>query len=1139
MKRRYRFLIGVSAALALVIAAFAWLVATESGARWLFARAQPYLPDALTIGTLSGTITSGLTAESASWNDAATNVAIERVFIDVRILPLLSRRVYVDRLDVTEARVELADGERAADAGGGLPDISLPIDLWILDSSITALEIVRDGSTLEIEAVHLAARMEGSDLEIDRLALDSDLFSLTVEGRLRLARKYRGSANVVWSFTPDREFAGRLQISGDADGYEIDHVLDAPFAIESHGIISLDDSGIMANLRHAWQSFELKIGEQQLVSAGGTLTTVGNLDGIDVMLETSAQTGALPESQISLAGNVDASRLRIDAGSMRNELGVLEVDGEVRWTPEASLDFRVTGIDPARLSDRLSGRVAAAGHVDAAFDGGEPSIALRVDAIDGELNGTSIDGSAEVGWSERTLTVAAAEIAIGDSRFSAAGYLGDTVSIDLEIEINAVERLLADAAGSFVLTLGLEGPRDSPDVRLRASGSDLAWTAYRAARMSIDANIRAQGLTIVDVRAADVSVGNENFDLFEASASGTLARHRVRIFAESAASNVEIGAVGGIEGTGWLGEIATLDVAADRIGRWSTESPGSVAISPDRVELEFLCVVSETTAGRVCAGAAVDPGGETALRLEVDALPVSALPLGLPETTQVEGSIDAQLEARIDGNSINGDGSIAVVDARLSSLIDDEELTVAFTDARADASIRNNVGEISARFELEGNGAGSVELRSDNVLDVNAPVDGRATLTLSDADLFAFMLPALSDPYGVIEGTLSIGGSLAQPEFAGALVLEDGRFAIRNAGIAVVDVSARVEQQSVGRLRLSGSGRSGAGNLTIEGETLIAADTGIRSEVRIQGEDFEILRLPDWQLAASPDIQVVFDDRTAAVTGTLDVPRAAVTVREIPEAAESTSSDTVVHRAGGTEPARTRRISIDIGVSLGEEVRFSGFGLETGLDGALRLRGGTDLPYTGVGRLSLRDGSYTAYGQELEIELGNLIFNGPLDEPQLDVRATRRAGDVTAGILLTGTPARLRSEVFSDPRMSDAEALSYLLTGRSLENATNAGEGDTLNQAAFALGLSGAGSIVSQIRSDLGLDTLSVEGGPSSSRIVAGKRFGERLFVEYGYGLIDQLGELLLRYQLNDRLVLESRTGEVSNLDILYSVRKR
>ena len=44
---------------------------------------------------------------------------------------------------------------------------------------------------------------------------------------------------------------------------------------------------------------------------------------------------------------------------------------------------------------------------------------------------------------------------------------------------------------------------------------------------------------------------------------------------------------------------------------------------------------------------------------------------------------------------------------------------------------------------------------------------------------------------------------------------------------------------------------------------------------------------------------------------------------------------------------------------------------------------------------------------------------------------------------------------------------------------------------------------------------------------------------EYGYGLIDELGTLLLRYELNERLVLESRTGSVSNLDVVYSVKKK
>ena len=34
-------------------------------------------------------------------------------------------------------------------------------------------------------------------------------------------------------------------------------------------------------------------------------------------------------------------------------------------------------------------------------------------------------------------------------------------------------------------------------------------------------------------------------------------------------------------------------------------------------------------------------------------------------------------------------------------------------------------------------------------------------------------------------------------------------------------------------------------------------------------------------------------------------------------------------------------------------------------------------------------------------------------------------------------------------------------------------------------------------------------------------------------------GEFRLRYQVNSRLMLESRTGTVSNLDIVYTVRKK
>ncbi len=247
----------------------------------------------------------------------------------------------------------------------------------------------------------------------------------------------------------------------------------------------------------------------------------------------------------------------------------------------------------------------------------------------------------------------------------------------------------------------------------------------------------------------------------------------------------------------------------------------------------------------------------------------------------------------------------------------------------------------------------------------------------------------------------------------------------------------------------------------------------------------------------------------------------------------------MVHRQDGGETDRIRRIDLHLRTSLGDDVQFAGFGLTTGLEGAIQLRGGTHAPFTGHGHLSLVGGRYQAYGQELEIEQGNLVFTGPLDEPSLDIRAIRRTPDVIAGIQISGTPSRLRSDVFSEPALGDAETLSYLLTGRPLATSMDAGEGDALNRAAFALGLSGAGLVTSQIRTQLGLETLTIEGGTEDSRLVAGKRLGDRLLVEYGYGLVDKLGTLMLRYQLNDRFMLESRSGTVSNLDILYRARKR
>ena len=424
-------------------------------------------------------------------------------------------------------------------------------------------------------------------------------------------------------------------------------------------------------------------------------------------------------------------------------------------------------------------------------------------------------------------------------------------------------------------------------------------------------------------------------------------------------------------------------------------------------------------------------------------------------------------------------------------------------------------------------------------MDAGSAVDGEGVVTVDDLALLGIFVPDIANPRGAFRGKVTVGGTLAEPRFTGDLAVANAAFEVRRAGIEIRDVNIRLVQSAPGRLRFDGRAASGDGYLTVEGDTWVSSATGIRSEVRLEGQDFELLQLPDWRVTASPDIVAIFDDRVTRISGELVVPYADIVAREVPQSAASPSPDVVVHQADVAEVDTRRRIEVDVRAALGDNVKVAAFGLTTGITGAVQLRGGSDEPFAGFGRLTLVGGRYKAYGQDLDIERGELIFNGPLDNPQLDVRAIRRTPDVIAGIQLSGTPTQLRSNVFSEPALSESEALSYLLTGRPLASASDSGDGDMLNAAAFALGVSSAGSIVSEIRAGLGLETLAIEGGPEDGRLIAGKRINDRLLIEYGYGLVDNLGTLLLRYRLSDRITLESRTGTVSNFDIVYSVKKQ
>jgi translocation and assembly module TamB len=196
-----------------------------------------------------------------------------------------------------------------------------------------------------------------------------------------------------------------------------------------------------------------------------------------------------------------------------------------------------------------------------------------------------------------------------------------------------------------------------------------------------------------------------------------------------------------------------------------------------------------------------------------------------------------------------------------------------------------------------------------------------------------------------------------------------------------------------------------------------------------------------------------------------------------------------------------------------------------------------------VGELSADNGTYKAYGQNLDIDVGVLRFNGPYDNPAIDILAIRPNLQQRVGVQISGTALSPIVRLYSDPDLPDAEKLAWLVLGRSAANG--GAEAAVLQQAALSLlggnhqGLSGG------LADALGLDELSMRGATTSSldgsttgaTVTLGKRLSRDFYVAYEHSLAGALGTFSIFYDLSRRFTLRSQTGEQSTFDLIFTLR--
>ena len=356
------------------------------------------------------------------------------------------------------------------------------------------------------------------------------------------------------------------------------------------------------------------------------------------------------------------------------------------------------------------------------------------------------------------------------------------------------------------------------------------------------------------------------------------------------------------------------------------------------------------------------------------------------------------------------------------------------------------------------------------------------------------------------------------------------------------DSSVQVEFPTPDRLEIAARLASEDGFLEAQGA--VDAPFGeYQGDFTLTGENFQAVNNEQAIIVLSPDLQATVNAEQVQVAGEVNLPIAMIELTEVPQAAVQPSADQVLLDALEDEDTQAPvDVVADLSVILGDEVTFSGFGLEAQFGGELKIMERPDEPTVGQGEISIVAGSYQAYGQDLTIEDGKLIWvGGALADPGMDILALRQPKpDIKVGVRARGTLSKPKIELTSTPALSQSDQLSYLVLGRPLEGSSSA-EGSYLNRAALALGIKGGNYLTERYGDQLGVDQIGIETAPGEgadqAALVVGKYLSPRLYVSYGLSLLDSISTLRLEYTLNKNWSLQTESSALqSGGDIRYSI---
>ena len=1032
-----------------------------------------------------------------------------------------------------------------------MADVHLPLNLNVESFSGEQLRITGDTDLTVYKMLLKVSSIDGN-MKLDALDVDSSQGTVNASGTATLINDWPVdiTLNSTLNMDPLKGEKVKLKVGGEVrKQLEVGVNLSGPVDVSLRAQAQLAEAGLPFNVEiNSKQLYWPFTGEKQFQADDLKLKLGGKMTDYTLSFRTAVKGQGVPPADITLdaKGNerqVSLDKLTVAALEGKTELtALLDWQQAISWRGELAL----RGINTAKVAPDWSSKLDGLIKTNGSLYGGTWQMNVPEVKITGNVkqNKVNVDGSLR-GNSYMQWTIPGLHVALGNNTADVKGELGvKDLNLDANIDAPKLDNMLPGLGGTAKGLVKIRGTVEAPQLLADITARGLRWQELSIAQVRVDGEVNStdQIAGNLDVRVERIAQPGVNIGLVHLAAKGNEKQHSLQLQIQGEPVSGQLALSGSFDRKEerWKGALSNTRFQTP-VGPWSVNR--DIALDYRNLEQKISigphCWVNPNA--ELCVPQTIDAGAAGHAIVNLNRFDLAMLKPFMPEATQASGVFSGNADVTWDTTKEGlpqGKVTLSGRNVKVTQIVNNAPLPVAFDTLNLNADLHNNRAELGWLIRLTNNG------QLDGQVQVTDP-QGRRNLG-GNVNIRNFSLAMINPIFsrgekaeGKLNANLRLGGNAQSPLLFGQMQLNgidvDGNFMPFDMQPSQITMNFNGASST-----LLGDIRTQQGQISLNGDADWRQIDNWRARIAAQGSRVRITVPPMVRLDVSPDIVFNATPSLFTLDGNVDIPWARIIVKDVPESAVGVSSDEVMLNSD-LKPEKTQSASIPINSNLnihvGNNVRLEAFGLKARLTGDLKVA--QDKQGLGLnGQINIPEGRFHAYGQDLIVRKGELLFSGPPDQPLLNIEAIRNPesteNDVIAGVRVTGSADQPKAEVFSDPAMSQQEALSYLVRGQGLDSGQS--DSAAMTSMLIGMGVAQSGQLVGKIGETFGVSNLALDtqGVGDSSQVVVSGYVLPGLQVKYGVGIFDSLATLTLRYRLMPKLYLEAVSGVDQALDLLY-----